>query len=275
MIHSGPVICQIYHDSYHHVSTPEEGRLLFFFQLEGSASVHLGGTVLDVQDSCAFIMPSALSFRVRGRGRARLLDCRISYINSLLKSSIGSALSSLLPSVKTGPFRAYCLSGHSVLRLEPLLDIISEETGLKRSDYLDMIHFQIFEILILLRREGALSQADIETWSVSQRVWQIEDVAEFIDSNYDIPFTLEELAVRCNLNPSYFSRAFREKMGLPLFEYINRMRIGRAVQLLKNTNLAILEIAMTVGYNNVSFFNRYFRKLKGCSPGEFRKKILE
>jgi AraC-like DNA-binding protein len=275
MIHSGPVICQIYHDSYHHVSTPEDGRLLFFFILEGSATVDLGENLLDVHESCSFILPSGLSLRVRGRGKARLLDCRLTYISALLKNPSGAALSGLLPSVSAGPFRAFKLSVHSVLRLESILDIISEEAGLRRSDYLDMIHFQLFEILILLRREGALSHHDIGKWSASQRIWQIDDVAQYIAANYDIAFTLEELAVRCNLNPSYFSRLFRERTGTPLFEFINRVRVDRAAHLLKNSSMTILEIAMTVGYNNVSFFNRYFRKLKGCSPGEFRRKIVK
>ncbi|MBN2659316.1 MAG: helix-turn-helix transcriptional regulator [Spirochaetales bacterium] len=273
MIQSCPVFCQFFNDSYHHGAPPEEGRLLFLFILEGSATVHLGEKVLDVRDSSSFILPSGLSLRVRGRGKARLLDCRLSYISPFLNSSPGAALSGLLPSARSGPFRAFNLSNHSALRVESIFDIIHEETALKRSDYLDMVHFQIFEILILLRREGALSPQEIEIWTGSRRIWQIEDVAEYIAANFDLSFTLEELAARCHLNPSYFSRIFREKMGQPLFEFINRARINRAVQLLKKTDLSILEIAMTVGYNNVSFFNRYFRKLKGCSPGEYRKKM--
>jgi len=184
-------------------------------------------------------------------------------------------LTGLLPSAGKGPFRAFHLSAHTVLRLESLLDIIREETSLKRSDYLDMVQFQLFEILILLRREGPLTRQALEEWSRKQRNWQIDDLAVFLAANYDSSFTLEELASRCNLNSSYLSRAFREKTGQPLFEYINRLRIERALQLLRNSDMTILDIAMSVGYNNISFFNRYFRKLKGCSPGEYRKRIVK
>ena len=84
-----------------------------------------------------------------------------------------------------------------------------------------------------------------------------------------------EICELCNLNPTYLSRKFKEETGLNLFEYINRIRIERACRLLKQTRKTVLEIAYQVGYNNISFFNRYFRKTLGMSPGEYRKSILK
>lgn len=275
MQHSGPVFCQFFTDSYQFGSQPEEGWLVFCIFLEGHGSFHLGERVLDLDKPGAFIFSSFQAFSIRGRGRVSLLKCRNAYVSSLFKGGVGASLVSLLPSAASGLFKAFFLSEHSVQRLMNILNIINEETGLRRSDYLDMVHFQIYEILILLRREGALTNERVKEWLSRQKVWNIDDVASFILSNFDIIFSLEELASRCDLNPSYFSRLFREKTGVPLFEYINRVRIERAVHLLKNSSMTILGIAMTVGYNNVSFFNRYFRKLKGCSPGEYRRKITK
>jgi AraC-like DNA-binding protein len=74
-------------------------------------------------------------------------------------------------------------------------------------------------------------------------------------------------------NPSYFSRAFKHKAGMPLFEYVNHLRIRKACILLKRSALSIIEIAFSVGYNNISFFNRYFRKIMKMSPREYRISI--
>ncbi len=92
----------------------------------------------------------------------------------------------------------------------------------------------------------------------------------YIEQNYSDDFILGELAQLCSLSPGYLSRAFRQSTGRPLFEYINRIRIQKACLLLKRSKMPIIEIAFSVGYNNLSFFNRYFRKLMRISPRQYR-----
>ena len=70
----------------------------------------------------------------------------------------------------------------------------------------------------------------------------------------------------CGLNPSYFSRAFKREIGVSVFELINSVRIQKACVMLKRTDMPIIEVAYAVGYNNISFFNRYFRKIMNASP---------
>jgi AraC-like DNA-binding protein len=107
--------------------------------------------------------------------------------------------------------------------------------------------------------------------SISHRItWSVEDVIEYLEENYPEQFTLADIASRCAMNPTSLSRSFKEATGVPLFEYINRIRIRKACLLLKRSSRTVLEIALSVGYNNVSFFNRYFRKTMGMSPTEYR-----
>jgi AraC-like DNA-binding protein len=58
---------------------------------------------------------------------------------------------------------------------------------------------------------------------------------------------------------------------MPLFEYINRTRIRKACLLLRQPGLPVTAIALDVGYNSVSFFNRYFRRVMNVSPREYRR----
>lgn len=268
-----PVSCQFFLDSYSHMTEQRDGHVLFLFLLSGSYEVEVDDYHFDDNRASALVLPAHLPLKFQSSGRVSLLSCAHSHLSVLLNTRSGSSFGSLLPSVREGHIRAFHLNDHTVSRLESILHVINEETGLQRSDYLDMVQFQLFELLLLLRREGSLSPSQLSDWTSERQTWTIEEIMLYLKSNYDSTFSLEELASRCDLNPSYFSRIFRERAGIPLFEYINRLRIERAVQLLKNSSLSILEIAMSVGYNNVSFFNRYFRKLKGCSPGELRKRM--
>ena len=79
------------------------------------------------------------------------------------------------------------------------------------------------------------------------------------------------MAARCALNPGYFSRAFRDEAGMPMFKVINTIRAQKACMLFKRSDMPILEIANAVGHNNVSFFNRYFKKIIKTSPRDYRK----
>ena len=72
------------------------------------------------------------------------------------------------------------------------------------------------------------------------------------------------------MNTSDFSRRFKDLAGCPLFEFINRQRIKRACAMLKSSKLSIVEIALKVGYNNLSFFNRYFLRIMGVTPRAYK-----
>jgi len=78
----------------------------------------------------------------------------------------------------------------------------------------------------------------------------------------------------CNLNFSYFSRAFKRIMRKSFKEYMNYFRITKAEKLLISSNLNITEIAQAVGFSTSSYFIEQFKKFNSISPKQFRKKYL-
>lgn len=80
------------------------------------------------------------------------------------------------------------------------------------------------------------------------------------------------MAAQVYLNPDYFSRAFKEEMGLTFVNYLTDLRMQHSVQLLENTALRVQNIAQSVGYANVSYFSTLFKKKYGMSPYEYRRK---
>ncbi len=112
--------------------------------------------------------------------------------------------------------------------------------------------------------------AERAAWQEPRGVWSVQDALCYLDSHYAEAMSLNFFLSRCALNSSDFSRRFKAAAGHPLFEYLNRIRIRRACSLLKDSRLPIIEISAAVGYNSLSFFNRYFKRIMGSSPRAFR-----
>lgn len=94
----------------------------------------------------------------------------------------------------------------------------------------------------------------------------------FIEENYQNPaLRLEDVANHVYINPSYFSTIFSRELKVSFVEYLTMVRMEKALELLKGTNLKVYEVARRVGYQNVSWFHVAFKKYAGGKPGEFRR----
>lgn len=112
------------------------------------------------------------------------------------------------------------------------------------------------------------SFAKVEIPSDSRRV---QKVRTYIDQHYKEEIRLNTLADLAGMSPSAFSRFFKLHTGRNLSEYIIDLRLGYASRMLVDSTDSIAEIGYSCGFNNLSNFNRIFRKRKGCSPSEFRE----
>ena len=77
------------------------------------------------------------------------------------------------------------------------------------------------------------------------------------------------------VSPSYFSSIFKQSTGQSLIEYLTKVRIDRACELLKCTNLRTSEIGEKVGYNDPHYFSATFKKIMGQSPKDFKARISQ
>ena len=156
----------------------------------------------------------------------------------------------------------------AIMRVYQQLDTLS---SVKDGFYAVM---QFMTILYELSRcEGARtlatsSFAKVEVESDSRRVLKVKN---YIAKNYMDEIRLNTLADIAGMSPSAFSRFFKLHTGRNLSEYIIEMRLGYASRMLVDTAKSVAEISFQSGFNNLSNFNRIFKKKKGCSPSEFRE----
>lgn len=101
----------------------------------------------------------------------------------------------------------------------------------------------------------------------------IKSTLEFIESNYRHKISLELLANEVKLSSSHFHKIFSKVMNMSPNEYLTKVRLEKAKELLVKTDLNIFEIALQCGFENTPYFNFIFKKHLGMSPGEFRKRL--
>ena len=112
------------------------------------------------------------------------------------------------------------------------------------------------------------SFAKIDVHSDSRRVQKVQ---EYINLHYQEEIRLGQLASMVGMTDVSFSRFFKLRTGKNLSDYIIDIRLGFASRLLVDSTMSIAEICYECGFNNLSNFNRIFKKKKDCSPKEFRE----
>ena len=100
---------------------------------------------------------------------------------------------------------------------------------------------------------------------------QINAIVDRITADVAQPLSAAELAAELGMSESRFSRFFRKGTGNTFTDFVNRVRVNRACQLLMETDRRVTQICYDVGFNNVANFNRRFLEIKGMTPSEFRR----
>ncbi|MCA1294809.1 response regulator [Paenibacillus sp. alder61] len=101
----------------------------------------------------------------------------------------------------------------------------------------------------------------------------VKEALRYVEEHLNQGLGLRDAAQHVHLNPSYFSVLFKEQMGMTFIEYVTRLRIQKAKELLLQTKLPVGEIAERVGYQTTKYFNKVFKEYEGHSPGSYRNEV--
>lgn len=152
------------------------------------------------------------------------------------------------------------------------LEAIMAEMDQKKRDWKAMVTVRLLDFLVAISR---LSRGESQAGSVrlsSHALEAVERAVEFLEAHYTEDVSLAPLAARLHICPSYLSRMFSRRMGMGIVQYLHHLRIDEACRQLRNAETPIGQIAGNVGYNEIAYFSRRFRKETGLSALEYRKK---
>jgi AraC-like DNA-binding protein len=128
----------------------------------------------------------------------------------------------------------------------------------------------LYELSLYVDNARILSSSSFAKAGLYTDSRRVRKVQEYINANYKENITLNELAGMTGMTPVSFSRFFKLRSSKSPFDYIIDVRLGHATRMLAESTMSVAEICFECGFNNISNFNRVFKKNKNCSPREFR-----
>ena len=100
---------------------------------------------------------------------------------------------------------------------------------------------------------------------------EIRAAMEYMAQHYQQEISLADIAAAVAISPGYLSKLFKEYRNQTVMDFLERIRIDKALQLIKETGVSIKEIALRVGYRDPNYFSKVFKKVTNSSPTEIRK----
>ena len=167
--------------------------------------------------------------------------------------------------------RGISFSKSTIDQLTPRLLTLNQKQGF--DSVLELL--SILHDLSVSRHMQTLSNAAFHTTESTYSSRRIEKVVDLLNQNFHKAITLADAARIANMSTASFSRFFKARTGISFINSLLEIRLGHATRMLIETTQSVSEIAYDCGFNNISNFNRLFRKKKGCTPSEFRENYTQ
>lgn len=176
---------------------------------------------------------------------------QLSYIRTMLERSVKGIL----------------FSKQTAEQLMPRFLALGQKQGF--DSVLELV--SILHDLSVSRNMLTLSDATFSNAELSYNSRRIEQAFEYMNQNFHKNVTLTEVSKLVSMTDVSFSRFFKTRTGITFIDSLLELRLGHASRLLIDTTQSVAEVAYNCGFNNISNFNRLFKKKKGCTPKEFRE----
>ena len=186
------------------------------------------------------------------------------FLKNLLNKNQFESIRKMLEEAQKG----LCFPTSGIMKVYHLLDSLASE---KDGFYAVLRFLSVLYELSLCENAYTLSSSSFARIDVQSDSRRVQKIQKYINEHYKDEIRLNTLSELIGMTPVAFSRFFKMRTGKTLSEYIIDIRLGFASRLLVDTAMSIAEICYDCGFNNLSNFNRIFKKKKECSPKEFRE----
>ena len=161
------------------------------------------------------------------------------------------------------------LDGQQQVELKAMTDALTYELSCRSNGFEAAAVNHLTEILLFLGRNYSQGREDIEKGWLSR----LDDALVLMERKYSGTLTVEELAMAANTSPRHFQRVFKEVMKMRPMEYLNRLRLRHAAEMLAAGDMQVINIAFSCGFNDLGHFGQHFREEYGMSPLKYRRKM--
>ncbi|MCX7711525.1 MAG: AraC family transcriptional regulator [Clostridia bacterium] len=162
------------------------------------------------------------------------------------------------------------LSGAEFKEIGDLFSKMHQEYKLMQKGYIDIIRAYLIELIVKIFRY--IDQDSKRTVS-SKSQELVNQAIDYLKQHYHTEIRLEDVAMKTFISKNYFSKLFKEVTGINFSDYVQKLRIDEACNLLRNSDMKVVDIASHTGFNDLKFFYEVFKKITGKTPGDYRKSI--
>lgn len=164
-----------------------------------------------------------------------------------------------------------------------LLEQIKDEGTHRQSFFREMACLNLLKIMYLLYRESTEEQIcrhnglvviDVPLQSGDGQAI-VEQAKDYIQRHYTGELRVGDMAKRIGFHKNYMGQVFRRVSGHSISEYIKKLRMNKAKELMAYTELTLKEIASEIGFKNIHHFHRVFKQTEGISPGQWKRREIE
>lgn len=152
--------------------------------------------------------------------------------------------------------------------LSATLDACDTMSDSKVAGYRLYLKAKLYELFFILDR---YYRQDTLTATSVRSLEKMKPVLKYIELHYNEQITISTISKIASLSESHFMRSFKETFGCSFINYLNDYRLTMAARLLRITDHTVISIASSVGYDNLSYFNRSFKAKYGLPPSRYRK----
>lgn len=235
--------------------------------MTGRLTLFINNTAFVLNAGDCVIIPSGALHR--GEPEDCSYDCAVFDISMIASRKSGRAreLTQYLMSAK-GDIYPSCPAAN-----KPISELL--DTVAKRQEFFE---FQVIallsEIAYLIYTNAPAASEYHESAKNARRRAVMTLLVDKIEREYTNRITLSDLAEQAQINEKYLCRFFKEYTGQTPIDYINHLRVDRACYEMAVNGMNVTEAAFECGFNELSYFSKVFRRYKGVSPGEYRKRYV-
>lgn len=159
-------------------------------------------------------------------------------------------------------------------KLEKQLLSVIDEYQRKEQGYKLVLKARLYDMIAILLRNIPHQEYTLkEKNKHKEQLKKLGSVFEYVEKNYKEEIPLEKAADIANYSVYYFTRFFKQTTGMTFGQYLDHLRIRKAEWFLINEDGSIAEVAFKAGFNSVKTFYRVFKKIKECTPGEYKESL--